>query len=1041
MKKVLIGFGIFLVVLIAALALIPYLFKDQIKAMLDRQIAETVDARVLYETDNVSFSLLRNFPNFSLGIDHLAVVGTDSFSRDTLAYIPSFRMGLDVMSVIRGNTIKVRSITLDQPQINLIVLKSGKANWDIMIPDTAAAADTAASEFNLAIKGWQVNNGQLRYEDRTMPLTVLLQNVNHSGSGDFEQNVFDMESHTKADRFTMIYDGMKYIDRARLDADVTLAMDLNESLYAFKENNIRLNDFALTLDGAVQLPEGEDYIDLDLTFAALETDFRNVLSIVPGFYKDTEEFRRLRTDGRMAFTGYLKGRQSETSTPGYGTDLKITDGMFQYPDLPQAARNINLDLTVDNPDGNPANMVIDVRRLHLDLGPNPVDARVLVQGLEPMRVDGNVKAIIDLAEMTKVYPVEDMVLRGLLNVDAVAKGTYSETSMPVVTANLNLRDGYVKSADFPAPIEQLNMVTTITNSTGNVNDTRVNVERFNMLLDREPLEGRMLVQNIHSPSFDGQVKGILDLTKLTKIFPLEGMTVTGRLNGDVAFRGRMSDVEAERYQNITASGRVGVTDLTYVSQDLPQGMRVTAANATFNNDKIVLADLTGFLGTSDVRMNGTISNYMGYAFADNQPLRGTVNVSSNKFNVNEWMVDEQTGKPVAEPTQEAQGVVEVPANLDFVVTTAAQNVVYDNLNLQNLRGQMVIRDQTVRLENMNFSTLGGTFGTSGSYSTKDLTKPSFSLNLNIQNLDFEKAFQAFNTVQAIAPITKFLEGRFSTNLNLPGLVGQDMMPVLNSLTGKGVVDVIRAAVDDLQILDRISAVTNLREMRDLVVENRRFGIEFVNGAMVVSPFDLNVGDINMKVGGTNRPDGTIDYNAALDVPTGKVGAALSDQLASRTGLQNLRVAERVTLDLNIGGTLTNPQVGLAGGSVRGQAKEVIKDAVQEKVDLAKERLDQERQELEARAKAELEQRRLEAEQKVQAEIDKRRAEAETRLKKEAEQRVGTEVRDRASDLLRRLPGGRNPAPTTPAPTTPAPTTPAPATPEPAPQTQPDTVRR
>jgi hypothetical protein len=1021
-RKVLIGIGVFFIVLIAALALIPFLFRDQIRAMVDRQLAETVDARVLY--DDFSFSLLRNFPNFSMGIDNLTVVGTDSFARDTLAFIPSFRVGLDVMSVVRGNTVKVRSITLDRPQINLIVLESGKSNWDIMITDTTAA-DTAATDLNMAIRGWQINNGQVRYEDRSMPMTVLLQNVNHSGSGDFEQNVFDMESHTQADRFTMIYDGLKYFDRARLDADVTLAMDLNESLYAFKDNNIRINDFPFTFDGAVHMPEETDHIDMDLTFVALETDFRNVLSIVPGFYRDTEEFRRLRTDGRMAFNGYLKGRYSEISFPGYGVDLQVMDGMFQYPDLPHAARNINMDLHVDNPTGDTNQLLVDLRQLHLDLGPNPIDAKGLVRGLDPMQVDGNIKARIDLAEMTKVYPVEGMALRGLLNVDAVARGTYSETSMPVVTANLNLRDGYVKSTDFPAPIEQLNMVTTVTNNTGNVNDTRVNIERFNMLLDREPLEGRMLVQNIHSPSFDGQVKGVLDLTKLTRIFPLEGMTLAGRINGDVAFRGNMADIEAERYQNIVASGQVGVNDLSYVSQDLPQGMRITAANASFNNDRIVLQDMTGFLGQSDVRMNGTISNYMGYMFTETQPLRGTVNVNSSRFNVNEWMVDEQTGQPVAEPTEEAQGVVEVPANLDFVVTTAAQNVIYDNLNLENLRGQMVIRDQTVRLENMTFTTLGATFATSGSYSTRNLAQPSFSLNLDIRNLDFEQAFQAFNTVQAIAPIARYLDGKFSTTLNLTGLVGQDMMPVLSSLTGKGVIDVVRAAVEDLKILDRISAVTNLREMRDLVVENRRLSVEFVNGALVVSPFDLTIGDINMKVGGTNRPDGTIDYNTALDVPTGKVGAALSTQLTSLTGLQNLQVAERVTLNLNIGGTLTDPQVGLAGGSVRGQAREAVKDAVQEKVDLAKQRLEQERQVLEDRAKAELDQRRQEAEQKAKAEIERRRLESEAKLRQEAEQRVGTEVRERAGNLLRRLPGGRTPAPA-----------PAPA-PTPAPQ---DTVR-
>src|SRR5699024_7119446 len=112
---------------------------DKIKLALDQQIERNINARVLYETDDVSLSLFRDFPNLSLGVENLSVIGKDSFATDTLARIPSFRMGLNLMSVVSGDELKVNSITLDEPVIRLIVLKSGKANWDIMIEDSTAA--------------------------------------------------------------------------------------------------------------------------------------------------------------------------------------------------------------------------------------------------------------------------------------------------------------------------------------------------------------------------------------------------------------------------------------------------------------------------------------------------------------------------------------------------------------------------------------------------------------------------------------------------------------------------------------------------------------------------------------------------------------------------------------------------------------------------------------------------------------------------------------------------------------------------------------
>ncbi|MBB6609590.1 hypothetical protein H7F15_00935 [Pontibacter sp. Tf4] len=998
MKKVVIGFFVFLAVLLAVAALVPVLFKDKIKQTLDKEIAKNINANVIYQTDDVSLSLFRDFPDVSLGVENLAIVGIDSFATDTLAQIPSFRMGLDLMSVIAGDELEVNSITMDEPKIRLIVLKSGKANWDIMKPDTAAVtpADTVASDFAMAIKKWEVNNGTLFYDDLSIPFGMAAYNVNHTGSGDFAKDVFDMKSQTTSDRFTMTYDGVNYIENGKLDADVTMAMDLNKSLYTFKDNKIQLNELPFTFAGTILMPD--EAMDFDLTFKATETDFRNVLSVVPGMY--TEQFKDIKTEGKLSFDGYFKGRMIDTLMPGFGTELKIINGYFKYPDLPQAARNINVDMRIDNKDGNPNNTTIDVRQLHLDLGKNPVDAKMLVEGLEPMKLDGNVKASIDLTEMTKVFPIEGMTLRGLLKVDADAKGVYSKTSMPVIDADMRLTNGYVKSKDFPAPIENLNMVTNILNKTGNTDDTRINVQNFNMTLDGEPLSGRALIAGIDKPSFDFDIRGILDLTKLTKIFPQEGMTVSGRINANVAAKGKLSDVEAEKYNNISANGTMGITNLNFVSTDLPQGIKISKADAVFNNERIELKNMSGHLGKSDIQANGTISNYLGYALADNQSLRGNFNLSSNNFNVNEWMVEE-TGEPVA--STEAAGVVEVPANLDITLNVNAKQVAYDNLKLNNVNGRVLVKDKIAKLDKVTFNTLGATFATNGSYNTQDLTKPLFDMALDIQNLNFRQAFNAFNTIKALAPIAGVLDGNFSTNFKFAGEMSPDMTPVFKTLDGAGIIKVLKASVRDVKIVDKITSLTHLEELKNFVIENKIIDAQIVDGNLVIKPFELKVGDVQMTVGGSNNVEGHIDYVTALNVPTGKVGQEINSRLAGMIGGTQLKAAERVTLNLKIGGTLTDPKVSLAGGSVKEQASNLVKEAVQNKLDDAKLKLDQRKQQATDSIKNELNRRKLEAEQKAREELEKKRKEAEQQLKKQATDKISDFLKPKAKPAAKPAP--------------------------------------
>lgn len=982
MKKVVIGFFVFLAVLLAVAALVPVLFKDKIKQTLDKEIAKNINANVIYQTDDVSLSLFRDFPDVSLSVENLAIVGIDSFATDTLALIPSFRMGLDLMSVITGDELKINSVTLNEPKVRLIVLKSGKANWDIMKPDTTAQlpADTVASDFAVAIKKWEINNGTLFYDDLSIPFGMAAYNVNHTGSGDFAKDVFDMDSKTTSDRFTMTYDGVNYIENGKLNADVTMAMDLDKSLYTFKDNNIRLNELPFTFEGTILMPE--EAIDFDLTFKATETDFRNVLSVVPGMY--TEQFKDISTEGKLSFDGYFKGRMVDTLMPGFGTELKIINGMFKYPDLPQAARNINVDMRIDNKDGNPNSTIVNVRQLHLDLGKNPIDAKVLVEGLEPMKVDGNVKASIDLTEMTKVFPIEGMALQGLLRVDADAKGVYSKTSMPVIDADMRLTNGYIKSKDFPAPIEHLNMVANILNKTGNTDDTRINIQNFNMTLEGEPLSGRALIAGIDKPAFDFDIKGILDLTKLTKIFPQEGMTVSGRINANVAAKGKLSDVEAEKYNNITANGTMDVSNLNFVSTDLPQGIKINKANAVFNNERIELKNMSGYLGKSDIQANGTISNYLGYALADNQALRGNFNLSSNNFNVNEWMVEE-TGEPVA--STEETGVVEIPANLDITLNVNAKQVAYDNLKLNNVNGRVLVKDKVARLDKVTFNTLGGTFATSGTYNTQDLRKPLFDMALDVQNLNFQQAFNAFNTIKVLAPIAGVLDGTFSTNFKFAGELAQDMTPVFKTLDGAGVIKVLKAAVRDVKIVDKIASLTHLEEIQNFVIENKMIDAQIIDGSLVIKPFDLKVGDVQMSVGGSNNMQGQLDYVTALNVPTGKVGKEINTRLASMIGGTQLQAAERVTLNLKIGGTLADPRVSLASGSVKEQATNLVKDVVQSKLDDAKLKLDQRKIQAADSIKNELNRKKEEAEQKAREELEKKRKEAEQNIKKQATDKI------------------------------------------------------
>jgi len=147
-KKLLIILGSTLGVLLLAVLILPYLFKPTIKQAADKFIAENINADVKFPQDGLSIGMLRHFPNFTLALEDLSVVGRDEFKGDTLVNLKKFEVTVNIFALISSGRIEVNKIILDKPKLNVIVLPNGKANYDIYKaqPDTTKAVDTTKAE-------------------------------------------------------------------------------------------------------------------------------------------------------------------------------------------------------------------------------------------------------------------------------------------------------------------------------------------------------------------------------------------------------------------------------------------------------------------------------------------------------------------------------------------------------------------------------------------------------------------------------------------------------------------------------------------------------------------------------------------------------------------------------------------------------------------------------------------------------------------------------------------------------------------------------
>ncbi|HSY61828.1 MAG TPA: AsmA-like C-terminal region-containing protein, partial [Cytophaga sp.] len=882
------------------------------------------------------------------------------FKGDTLFTTKQFSLTIDIMSVISGDQMKIKGVFLDQPKIATIFDKSGKMSWDITYPDTTAKASTPAdtSTLNISIEKWEIKDGTIIYDDQTMPMYAELKHVDHKGSGDITADIYDLKTYTKSTSVLVEYGGTTYLSGQTVTADAAMNIDLGKSIYKFLENEFAINEFKFGFNGAIEMPT--DDIKMDITYKAKETNFKNLLSLIPAVYN--KDFEKVKTDGSIGFDGYVKGIYNEKTMPGFGLNMFIKNGFFQYPDLPDAVKNINMDLAVDDKDGIIDHTIVNLKTFHMEMGANPVDARVLMNGMNPYDIDANILAKIKLEEVSKFYPIEGTTLKGLFGLDVKAKGKYSDSLklMPMVHANMNLTNGYIKSSEFPKPIENVNLKAEAT-SDGNMKTSTFLLDYFKLLLDGEPFEMKAFVKNFDDPNYEATVKGIIDLAKMTKIYPIDGTTLAGRMNADMTTKGILSEVQAGNYANTKTSGSLDVSDLVYQSTDLPQGYTMKKGLLTLTPDRFNIETMQGMLGKSDYDITGYMSNYMGYMFGGkDSTIHGVMTMASKKFDVNEWMTNDPAPTTAAPAEEVPMEVVEVPKNIDFTFNAAMMNqVLYSNMNMTNMKGTIIVRDGIVKMDKLNFNSLGGSFLFSGNYNTQDMTKPSFGMDMVMKDVAAKDAYKTFNSVKKMAPIANYVEGNVNLSLIMNGLLDKEMMPVYATLNGNGSLGSSALKVLSNPVLSSIASLTKMKNMDPLEIKDLTLKFKIEDGSLVVAPFDIKSGDSKLAIKkGLNKLDGSVDYDMELTTPSGALGNEANKALAGLVGNSAVTMPKDIVIDLNVKGPYDKTKVMITKTNFGEVDKTAIKEAAISEIKNS----DQAKQ--------------------VQAEIDKAKAQTEAEIEKQ-----------------------------------------------------------
>jgi len=683
-------------------------------------------------------------------------------------------------------SIVVNSIAIDEALIAIKSDQSGNTNYDIAKESESTTPETEAvnAGFEFNIDHYSLTNSAISYQDEASKTFVELSELNHSGTAAFSTKVSELNTTTET-RVSFAIDSVNYLNKTSIKLDALLDLDLKNNKYTFKDNKAYINQLPLEFNGFVKLLD--DSQEIDISFKNSSSSFKDFLGLMPEAYSKSIE--GVSTTGSFSVDGWVKGWVTDTTIPTMDVRIISNNASFKYPDLPKGVEAISIDASLKNDSGNADDTYVTIKNLKFKIDEDEFKTSASIKNISTnMLVDATIDGTLNLANITKAYPVElEHELSGLLK---------------------------------------------------------------------------------------GKLKTVFD----------------------------MNAIETNAYERTKNNGAISITDFIFSSKDIVNPINISKVDIQFKPGIVTLQSFAATTGTSDLAATGTINNLLGFLLSD-QTLQGNFKVNSNSFAVSDFMVEGGAESTQTEPTES----LKIPAFLDCIITADAKTVLYDNLTLQDVKGTVIIKDEKAILKNMSSRIFEGNLTINGTVNTQNET-PTFDMDLGIDRFNISQSFNDLEMLKSIAPIAKALQGKLNSTFKISGDLSNDFTPQLNSITGDAFAELLTTKVEpkNAAVFDKLQGALSFVDFDQLDLKDLKTKLNFKNGKVNVSPFDITYEDIKITVSGAHSFDNKMGYEAVFDVPANYFGTEVNSLIAKINSDEANNLTIPVTA--SIGGSFTSPTV-------------------------------------------------------------------------------------------------------------------------------------
>ncbi|MBS7787215.1 hypothetical protein KIH23_07885 [Flavobacterium sp. CYK-55] len=881
-SKIVKGFKITVLTFLGILLLmflLPILFPGKVAEEVKKFANEKLDGELNFSEAELSF--FNHFPSLTLTLKDFKLNGSAPYRNETLVSAGEIAFGINVKSLIFDSTVKIDKIFLSHALMNVHVNEKGEANYNVYVSE-AEKPTSKDSNTSLKLEKISIEDSHLIYNDQSVKMLVDAKGFNYIGKGDLDQAIFDIYTEAEIDSLNLTYDHKQYLLNKKVKADLITKINTNSLAFVFEQNNLKINKLPVEFTGKFDFLKNG--YDMDFSIKSTDSRLNDFFTALPPEYVTWLEKTKVKGSTDIGLS--LKGQYiaSQNKSPDMNFNMKIRDGHIEYKNAPYPLSNIFLNFDTKIPALNPDRIQVSVDSLFFNVGKDYLKAIVKARGLKKPVIEANLQASLDLKKLDQAAGLQNMDLSGLLKMNVISKGVYNkeQSIFPVTKGTVLLKNARIQTQYYPKPITNINLLASLFNGNGTFAQTQLIINPASFNFEGKPFYLKASFKNFDDVAYNLKAKGSVDLARVYKVFPIEGLDVKGFVKADVAFKGTQSDAVAGRYNKLQNSGTLELKNIRTQSAYLPKPFVINQGVFKFQQDKMFFNNFMAAYGASDFKMDGYLQNVINFVLSDREVLKGKFNLTSNYIKVDEFMSGTTSESATTKtsttqaPAAQQTGVVVIPPNFDLQFTAHAAQVDFQGLNLTQSHGNLSVNKSKLSLQNTGFSIIDCPVNMNAAYVSETPTRAAFDFKIKAEDFDIKRAYDEIKMFREMVSAAEKAQGKVSLDYAVSGKLDGNMQPIYPSIKGGGVLSVRQVKMRGFRMFGAVSDKTHTDAIRNPDLSKVDIKTTIKNNIITIERFKFKVSGFRPRIEGTTSFDGKLNIKMRLGLPPlGIIGIPLT----------------------------------------------------------------------------------------------------------------------------------------------------------------------